>query len=146
MDEIRENLASQDLWSNDFLIRGNILDYARRYCFAIERIQNELTNVKVKSLGFSELKHYIKKYLKSNRYRKLKLTIGDLNEQFSKIEYAMLINGNTIKVRKYEKQKDYVSQISSTFDKFAQGDVKDYRCQRKNDEYCETGRHYGKNI
>ena len=129
MNEIREKLTSQDVWSNNFLIRGHMLDYAQRYCLAVDDIKNELANTELKSQGFLDFSHYIEKYHNSKRYKDLKLSISDLRKQFSKIEYAMLLNGNTIKVRKFENQKDYASQISSTFDKFAQGDVKDYRHQ-----------------
>jgi len=45
----------------------------------------------------------------------------------SAIEYCVAINGLKVRVRKYEGETDYSTEVEKTFEKFRQGAVKDYR-------------------
>ncbi len=52
-----------------------------------------------------------------------KKLIADL----SSVKYCLLIKGNAIKVRKYEFEIDYSTDVEEIFEKFKHGAVKDYR-------------------
>ena len=127
MDEVRKKLSTGDKQSKDYLIRGHMLDYAERYCLAITNLKEKFSKGEVSSDGLSGFARYISEYVETERYQDFTLAVKDLREEFSSIEYSMLINSGTIKVRKYEGEKDYSKKILAAFEKFRQGDVKDYR-------------------
>lgn len=127
MDEVRKVLSPEGSRSNNYLARGHMLDYAERYCLAVTKLKENLSKIELSSDGISGFARYINEYVDSERYQNFTLEVNNLREKFSSIEYSMLINGDTIKVRKYESEKDYTEKILATFEKFRQGDVKDYR-------------------
>ena len=127
MNDVRKALSSKDDWSNNYLMRGHMLDYAQRYCYAVTKLKEELSKITVYSDGLLGLVSYINEYTDTEEYQNLAFSVTKLREEFSSIEYSMLISGDTIKVREYEGQQDYSKRILATFDKFRQGDVKDYR-------------------
>ena len=127
MNVVREALNSNDEWSNTYLMRGHMLDYAERYVHAITRLKKELSKLTVSSDGLLGLAYYVNQYFDTEEYQHFNLAVEHLREEFSKIEYSMLISNGAIKVRKYEGQKDYSKKIADTFEKFRQEDAKDYR-------------------
>jgi hypothetical protein len=60
-----------------------------------------------------------------------------LRDELSTVEYCMLIKNGTIRVRKYEGQSDHSKQILATFEKFRQGNVKDYRHKLSEEPYAD---------
>lgn len=127
MNEVRKALSSDDQWSNNYLMRGHMLDYAERYCNSVTKLKEELSNTEIISDGILAFKRYVNDYVETERYQSLTLAITKLREEFSEIEYTMLIDGGTIKIRKYEDQIDYSKKIVTTFEKFRQKDAEDYR-------------------
>ncbi|MFT9494459.1 MutS-related protein, partial [Anaerosolibacter sp.] len=127
MNSVRKALSTDDKWNNNFLTRGHMLDYAQRYCSAISKVRKSMLELATTSEGILGFVKYIDDYCNSEAYTLLETSINVLREEFSEIEYCMLITGGTIKVVKYENQKDYSKQILTTFEKFRQGEVKDYR-------------------
>ena len=127
MNAVRKALCTDDKWTNNFLTRGQMLDYAQRYCSAISNLRKNMLELPATSAGILGFVKYIDEYCSSEAYSLLATVVNGLREEFSEIEYCMLITGGTIKVVKYDNQKDYSKQILLTFEKFRQGDVKDYR-------------------
>jgi len=52
----------------------------------------------------------------------------------STVKYCILIKGNRVKVRKYESEIDYSTDVEGTFEKFKQGAAKDYRVKFPEDK------------
>lgn len=77
--------------------------------------------------NFLTFKDYIKSYVESEDFTQLDLAVKRVRDDFSQLEYTMLIDGGNIKIRKYDKQVDYSKKIAATFEKFRQKDSKDYR-------------------
>ena len=127
MNVIRKGLSTKDEWTNNYLTRGRMLDYAEKYCHAVAKLKESFLKIKIKSQGISEFSSYINLYYQTESYQNLTTTVNHLREEFSNLEYNMFITEGTIKVRKYEGQKDYSKKILSTFKKFRQEDAKDYR-------------------
>lgn len=127
MEEIRKRLQTGNRQSQGYLERGHMMDYAQRYCDAMEKLRRALAEAGVRATGMRGLVQYLGAYMDSEGYQELQREVKALREGFSRVEYCMLIRSGTIRVRRYEGEKDYSKQILATFEKFRQGDVKDYR-------------------
>jgi len=112
---------------NFLLARGHMLDYADRYCRAVSTLSDGLSELTFQSSGLRGFSHYLATYCASEHFTGLRVHVKRLRDEFSTIEYCMLMKNGTIRVRKYEGQEDCTKQILATFDKFRQGEVKDYR-------------------
>lgn len=126
MNTIRKALTSKDSWDNNYLARGHMLDYAEQYCRTISAVSGELPKFQLHSLGLCGFEKYLSAYCMSEGFTGLCTSVRRLREELSTVKYCMLIKNGTIRVRKYEGQEDHSRQILATFEKFRQGDVKDY--------------------
>lgn len=133
MNTIRNVLTSNDNWSNNYLARGQMLDYADRYCHLVSALSEGLSNLTLHSSGLRAFAEYLSAYCASEDYRGLRSNVNKLRDELSTVKYCMLIKNGTIRVRKYEGQADHSKQILATFEKFRQGEVKDYQ-QKLNEE------------
>jgi len=124
---LRPMLSSEDGWKNNYLTRGQMLDYADQYCRLISSLAQNLDRNRLHSNGLRNFYQYINDYKDSTAFQTLSSRVQKLRNELSTIEYCMLIKNGTIRVRKYEGQVDHSKQILATFEKFRQGDVKDYR-------------------
>ncbi|QGU00131.1 MutS domain protein, family 5 [Candidatus Syntrophocurvum alkaliphilum] len=127
MNKIRSSLNSKDIWHNNYLTRGQMLDCADRYCRAISALSDGLSKLTLYSAGLRNFAEYLSAYCASEGYTELHSHVKRLRDKLSTVEYCMLIKNGTIRVRKYERQADHSKQILAIFDKFRQGNVKDYR-------------------
>ena len=126
MAGIRASLTSGSSYDNNYLTRGRMLDYAERYCNEISALMTRLERKALHSEGLRAFAQYLRTYTASETFKELSAHVARLREGFSKVEYCMLIRGGTIRVRKYEGEDDYSKEILACFEKFRQGEVKDY--------------------
>ncbi len=136
MNTMRSSLASHDGWCNNYLTRGQMLDYAERYCRAVSALSEGLCALTLRSAGLCGFAEYLSAYCASESFTGLYARVKRLREEFSAVEYCMLIKNGTIRVRKYEGQTDHSKEILKTFEKFRQGDVKDYRQKIMQEPYA----------
>lgn len=127
MKTIREALTSNNSWDNNYLARGRMLDYAEQYCVTVSALSSGLSGLTLRSTGLRNFAEYLSEYCASADYTALRTHVRRLRDEFSTVEYCMLIKNGTIRVRKYEGQADHSRQIIASFEKFRQGDVKNYR-------------------
>ncbi len=127
MDNIRCLLNSKDSWKNNYLSRGQMLDCAERYCRTVSGLSERLSRLTLSSSGLRGFAEYLSAYCASEDYRELCSQVEQLRKELSRVEYCMLIKNGTISIRKYEGQADHSKQILATFEKFRQGNVKEYR-------------------
>ncbi|SDN51497.1 MutS-related protein [Acetanaerobacterium elongatum] len=127
MENTRELLSAKEHWDNNYLTRGRMLDYADRYCQAVTTLSEGAKAIQFKAQGLSDFSAYLKEYCARPSFQSLCMGVKRLREDFSQINYCMLIKDGTIRVRKYENQSDYTAEILRNFEKFRQGEVKDYR-------------------
>lgn len=136
MDTIRKALTSNDSWNNNYLTRGHMLDYAERYCLTVSALSEELSKLALRSAGLRGFAEYLQAYCASESCAGLCAHVKRLRDELSAVEYCMLIKNGTIHVRKYEGQPDHSKQILAAFEKFRQGDVKDYRQKLPEEPYA----------
>lgn len=127
MVSIRASLTSDSSYDNNYLTRGRMLDYADRYCSEISALAAGLNGKTLRSEGLSTFAEYLTAYSESEAFKGLCTHVARLRKELSRVEYSMLIKSGTIRVRKYEGEDDLSKQILACFEKFRQGEVKDYR-------------------
>ena len=106
---------------------GWFLEAADVYCDAVSGITNELIGMNIKSKALVGFLTYLKKYITSPKFLSLRAETHDRKADLSGIQYSVIIKGNLVKVRKYESEIDYSTEVERTFEKFKQGEVKNYR-------------------
>jgi len=137
MKKVLENLEQKDIYYNNYLEKGILFKSVNVYCEAINTLVNDLASHDLKSKGLSEFRTFISNYSKSNAFISLLSETNALKSDLSTVKYCMLIKDNCIKVRKYENETDYTVEIEKIFQKFKQGDVKDYRKKLFEEPYAQ---------
>ena len=127
MDTARRALLSHNSLDNNYLTRGQLLDCAEQYCGAVSDLNQELSEYTLYSEGLREFAEYLSQYGQSEHYTELCAQIKHLRQELSTVKYCMLIHNGTIHVRKYEGQEEFSPQILNAFDKFRQGEVRNYQ-------------------
>lgn len=106
---------------------GWYLEAALKYCDAVKCLAEDLAAANLSSRGFIEFREFVKGYVQSARYLSLAEAARIQKEKLSSIRYCILTLGNWVRVRKYESEIDYSVEVEKTFEKFKQGQVKNYR-------------------
>jgi len=106
---------------------GWVLEAAEVYCEAVAGLAHDLSQANLKSRGFLSFREYLADYISSNDFVSLLADTKKLKAALSTIKYCVIINGLTVRVRKYEGETDYSIEVEKIFEKFKQGAVRDYR-------------------
>jgi DNA mismatch repair ATPase MutS len=101
------------------------------YCESINLFADDLVQANLQSRGLIGFREYLTKYVSSAAFKSLWSDTKALKAALLTVKYCVLINGDKFTVRNYESETDYSAEVEKTFEKFAQGAVKDYRVQFK---------------
>jgi DNA mismatch repair protein MutS len=127
MCEMRDHLAQADKLHYKYQKERWFLDAVDIYCDTIQRLVHDLSQGDIQSCGFLAFREYATNYAESERFTSLLAETKQLQADLSTVQYCVLIQGNSFKVRRYESEIDYSAEVEETFEKFKQGAVKDYR-------------------
>jgi len=106
---------------------GWLLEAAAVYCDAVSSLATDLSRVDLASADLLAFRAYVTNYAKSNAFAMLRTETEALQKDLSTVRYCVRIKNSTVKVRKYEMEADYSTEVERTFEKFKQGSAKDYR-------------------
>lgn len=106
---------------------GWFLEAAVTYCEAIKSLARDLMETPIKSKGLMDFLAYVNEYISSPGFLSLQTDSLERKTYLSTIQYSVIIKGNWVRVRKYESEIDYSKEVERTFEKFKQGEVKNYR-------------------
>jgi len=106
---------------------GWFLEAAEVYCETVIGLTRDLARANLKSRGFVAFRDYMTNYASSEGFTSLLAETKRLKTELSAVKYSVIINGLTVRVRKYQEETDYSVEVEQTFEKFKQGAVKDYR-------------------
>lgn len=109
---------------------GWFLEAVIVYCDAVSSLAKDLKRCSIKSRGLSDFREYLRNYATSASFAALKLESKQVKEKLEAIQYSIIIKGNWVRVRKYEAEIDYSVEVERTFEKFKQGEVKNYKVDR----------------
>jgi len=110
------------------------LDAVSTYCEAVSSLSRALSSADIASRGLTAFCDYLREYTASASFQFLQREAGELRADLSKIQYCVLMNGRTVKVRNCDNEADYSAEVLATFKKFRQGSVNDYRIQFRESE------------
>jgi hypothetical protein len=102
---------------------------ATTYCDAVKALSGALKSSALSSAGLRSLGDHLHAYVGSVRFRSLDAELTGLIAELDDIHYAILIKGDWFKVHRYDSEADYSTEVTAVFEKFRQGDVKDYRVE-----------------
>jgi DNA mismatch repair protein MutS len=127
MQKVREHLIQTKKMYHAEQKQAYFLDGVEIYCEAVKSFVSALADSSLHSRGFSAFRDFLNEYSRSARFTALLSQARKLKADLASVEYCVLIKSGGFTVRKYEAEADYSAEVEHTFQKFQQGDVKDYR-------------------
>jgi len=124
---MREHLAQADKLYYRYQKERWFVDAVGVYCRAVEGLEQGLAAAGVRSRGLRALCEYLSSYVRSPEFISLVAEREKVEEELASVTYCLHIDGNRVRVSRYEGQEDYAAEVEDTFQKFKQGAVKDYR-------------------
>lgn len=106
---------------------GWFLEAVDTYCDAVTCLADDLNQAGLQSRGLLAFCEYLTNYANSSGFRSLLVETNQLKVNLAAIKYCVIIQNDTVKVRRYDAEIDYSADVEETFAKFKQGAVKDYR-------------------
>jgi len=131
MHSMRQHLAFAEKLDYRYEKKRWLLEAIDEYCGAVSALAGDLARSEISSRGFSAIRGHVQKYVESALFRSLQEEAGKLKDELSGIRYCLLIDGLSVKVRRYESEKDYASEVESTFAKFRHDAQKSYLVEFK---------------
>ncbi len=138
MRTVHNNLEQADKISYKYQKERLFLDVVKTYCQTLNTLLNNLSKINLKSRGFLAFKNYLTNYLNSSQFKSLFAETKKMISDLSSIRYCVLLKDLSIQVRNYQSETDYSKEVEKTFDRFKQGEVKDYRVTFPLSNYMNT--------
>ena len=124
---MHQYLSLEDKLYYKYHKEGWFLEAVEIYCEAVTCLVHDLTLANLKSRGLLMFREYATNYVNSGGFGSLLAETKKLKAELSTVKYCMLVKDNSVKVRRYESEIDYSVEVEKTFEKFKQGDVKNYK-------------------
>ncbi len=105
------------------------LDAVEVYCGAVDSLARDLSATDLRSRGFMAFRDYMKDYSNSERFRLLEVETRQLKADLASAEYCLRIRGKNVTVRRCESETDYGAVVEKAFERFRQGEARDYRAR-----------------
>jgi DNA mismatch repair protein MutS len=103
------------------------LDAALAYCGAVERLDEALRRLPLRSRGMRACAAYLAGYVASGTFRDLAADARRVASELSALEFGLLIHGDRVTVRRYRGEQEYSTAVEATFEKFRRAPLNDYR-------------------
>jgi DNA mismatch repair protein MutS len=123
---MRFQLSQSEKLSHEYQREGWFLDAAGTYCEAVERLARHLGSADMRSLGLRTFRDYLSSYIESARFTALRTRTQDVKQRLAEVAYCIQIRGSRVTVRKYDSEVDFRTDVLETFERFKQGEVKNY--------------------
>ena len=127
MRAMRGHLAQADKLHYQYQKLRWFLEAADLYCDAVNCLTHDLTLANLRSRGFLAFREYLNSYTKSPNFASLLADTRTVKADLSGVRYCLHINGNRVKVSRYDSEPDYGADVLQTFEKFKQGAAREYR-------------------
>lgn len=103
------------------------LDAAELYGDAVTTLSRDLASIDLSSRAGTAIRDHLAAYVSSEAFISLLADTTGLKEQLAAVRYRLQIFGSSVRVSRAEPEPDYGAEVASTFERFRQGAVKDYR-------------------
>ena len=112
--------------NNSLISKGHMLSYAQQYVTEIENLLEKADKLEIKSKGLTEFNNYLAEYVKTEKFNSFIEDTKKIRALFDEKEYSIFIKNGTIKVLKYNGEKDNCTEVENLFGKFIEEGSKDY--------------------
>jgi DNA mismatch repair protein MutS len=129
MRQVRVHLGQLAKMQSDHQRAGWFLDAAAIYCDAVRTLASKLEATAITSSGLLAFRDYLTGYAASDDFGRLQSDTAARTADLRRVTYQVRIKGARVEVSRYAGEPDYSAEITSTFERFQQGAVKDYRVQ-----------------
>lgn len=102
------------------------------YCGAVLEFLAALKSADLRSRALIGFRSYLDGYIGSSDFMRLHAATQEVLRSLDAIAYTVHIEGPTFTVRNFQDELDYGEVIASVFEKFRQGEVKNYRTEFPN--------------
>jgi hypothetical protein len=126
MREMRLHLTGAQNWQYKYAKERWLLDAVETYCEAVMELRRNLESGNSESRGLKNFGNFLAQYIDSSQFKSFFQSAKQVKAGLSAIRYCVLIKGGSVTVRPYEDEIDYTVVVEETFERFKQGDVKDY--------------------
>lgn len=124
---VRRYLGMVRKLTYNYHIKGWHLEAALTYCAALTDLARNLDGAPIRSRGLLAFRKYLAGYVRSPGFETLRAEAGKVKAGLADLRYCIILQGSTVRVRRYEGESDYSEEVERTFEKFKRGAVKDYR-------------------
>jgi DNA mismatch repair protein MutS len=94
------------------------LEAIDEYCGALQALSRNLEQAQIRSRALSRMRDYVRDCVGSVSFLSQQAEAAKLKEELAGIRYCLLVDGLTVRVRRYEAEKDHASEVEKTFAKF----------------------------
>lgn len=129
MRSMREHLAQAEKLHYKYQQERWFLDAVGIYGQAVGGLRDGLTSANVRSRGLLAFRAYLAAYVQSPEFTSLLAERESVQNDLAGVSYCLHIQGNRIKVSKYDAEEDYAAEVEAAFEKFKQGAVGEYRAK-----------------
>lgn len=127
MSRVRTHLGQLHKMQYQYQREGWFLDAASMYCDALASLVEALSAARLDSRALRGFRACLSAYVASVQFESLAADTKARQESLAEIRYCTRIRDGRVDVSRYEGQADYSAEVLQTFERFAQGAVKDYR-------------------
>jgi DNA mismatch repair protein MutS len=127
MHQARSRLAQLKKVHSARQREASFLDASATYCTAVRALAAGVAGRPVRSRGLAGFRDVLNGYVASPRFTELADDTAARKQDLAQVSYLVRIRGGRVDVSRYEDEADYSAEILSTFERFQQGAVKDYR-------------------
>ncbi len=132
MREVRAHLEQADELHYRYQKESWFLDAVSLYCDAVTSLSERLARGRLSSRGMLGLRSYLASYVVSAAFTSLVSDVRRVRQALSEVHYSIHTKGPRVTVTRYDGEEDYCAEVLATFERFKQGDVKDYRVSFRN--------------
>ena len=126
MRSMRKCLALAEKLHYDLQQQRWFLDAVNVYCEAVARLLQDLSAAELRAWGLLRFREYLAEYVDSPPFRSLSEDANNLISALARIRYNFFIEGLRVEVFDHAGEPDYSAEVEKTFQKFKQGEVKEY--------------------
>ena len=126
MRSMREQIARLNKLHYRLQKEAVFLDAIAFYCDAVSQLTKDLKVAELKSRGLVAFRRHVEDYVQSRAFFTLESSLKEIKRDLAAIEYELLIGNSSVTVRKFESEPDYGVAVATAFERFKQGNVKDY--------------------
>ncbi len=123
---VRRYLALITKLNFEYHKKGWFLEAAVVYCNAVLELSRNLNRNELQSRGLLEFRTYVTAYIQSQEFQSLREDAHQVKDGLQGVKYCVILQDGKFKVKKYEGEIEYSSEVEEILARFKQGTVKQY--------------------